>query len=78
VMNVNVLPEQASALTALTDGMNLNGNLSVEKGTTILSGQPVAHAGALGLMTTGTLHCSKPIRSMPATVSISRWENTRV
>ncbi|WP_244637207.1 S6 family peptidase (plasmid) [Pantoea agglomerans] len=47
VMNVNVLPEQASALTALTGGMNLNGNLSVEKGTTILSGQPVAHAGGV-------------------------------
>ena len=77
-MNVNVLPEQASALTALTDGMNLNGNLSVEKGTTILSGQPVAHAGALGLMTTGTLHCSKPIRSMLSPVRISRRENTRV
>ncbi|MGC0868774.1 S6 family peptidase [Pantoea agglomerans] len=46
-MNVNVLPEQASALTALTGGMNLNGNLSVEKGTTILSGQPVAHAGGV-------------------------------
>lgn len=49
VMNVNVLPEQASALTALTGGMNLNGNLSVEKGTTILSGQPVAHAGGVGV-----------------------------
>ncbi|MGC0793348.1 S6 family peptidase [Pantoea agglomerans] len=47
VMNVNVLPERASALTALTGGMNLNGNLSVEKGTTILSGQPVAHAGGV-------------------------------
>ncbi|WP_425011626.1 S6 family peptidase [Pantoea agglomerans] len=47
VMNVNVLTEQASALTALTGGMNLNGNLSVEKGTTILSGQPVAHAGGV-------------------------------
>ncbi|WP_425046998.1 S6 family peptidase [Pantoea agglomerans] len=46
-MNVNVLTEQASALTALTGGMNLNGNLSVEKGTTILSGQPVAHAGGV-------------------------------
>ncbi|AMG56696.1 S6 family peptidase [Pantoea vagans] len=47
VMNINVLPEQASALTALTGGMNLNGNLRVEKGTTILSGQPVEHAGGV-------------------------------
>ncbi|QCA06830.1 S6 family peptidase [Pantoea vagans] len=47
VMNVNILSEQASTLTALTGGMNLNGNLSVENGTTILSGQPVPHAGGV-------------------------------
>ncbi|WP_425022980.1 S6 family peptidase [Pantoea agglomerans] len=47
VMNVNILPEKASSITALTGGMNLNGNLSVEKGTTILSGQPVPHAGGV-------------------------------
>jgi len=47
VMNVNILPHNASAITALTGGMNLNGNLNVENGTVVLSGQPVPHAGGV-------------------------------
>ncbi|RJT53533.1 S6 family peptidase [Rahnella variigena] len=46
-MNVNVTPNNDTALTALTGGMNLNGTLYAGKGTTILSGQPVAHAGSV-------------------------------
>ena len=46
-MNVTLSPENATAMTALTGGMNLNGTLSVENGTAILSGQPVAHAGGV-------------------------------
>ena len=47
VMNVALQPENATAITALTGGMNLNGTLSVANGTAILSGQPVAHAGGV-------------------------------
>ncbi|WP_436372678.1 S6 family peptidase [Pantoea sp. C2G6] len=47
VMNVNVLPQNATSIMALTGGMNLNGNLNVENNTVILSGQPVAHAGGV-------------------------------
>lgn len=47
IMNVALKPENATAITALTGGMNLNGTLSVENGTAILSGQPVAHAGGV-------------------------------
>lgn len=47
VMNVNILPHNATAITALTGGMNLNGNLDVASGTVILSGQPVPHAGGV-------------------------------
>lgn len=47
VMNVNILPRNATAITALTGGMNLNGNLNVKNGTVVLSGQPVAHAGGV-------------------------------
>ena len=47
VMNVALKPENATAIIALTGGMNLNGTLSVGKGTAILSGQPVAHAGGV-------------------------------
>lgn len=43
-MNVNILPRDATAITALTGGMNLNGNLNVDSVTVVLSGQPVAHA----------------------------------
>ncbi|MGJ0193861.1 S6 family peptidase [Pantoea sp. RRHST58] len=46
-LNVALKPENATAITALTGGMNLNGTLSVENGTAILSGQPVAHAGGV-------------------------------
>ncbi|KAA5937110.1 autotransporter outer membrane beta-barrel domain-containing protein [Pantoea sp. Bo_2] len=45
VMNVNILPRNTTAITALTGGMNLNGNLDVASGTVVLSGQPVPHAG---------------------------------
>ncbi|WP_143813152.1 S6 family peptidase [Pantoea vagans] len=47
VMNVNILPRNATAITALTGGMNLNGNLEVAGGTVVLSGQPVPHAGGV-------------------------------
>jgi len=47
VMNVNILPRNATAITALTGGMNLNGNLTVGSGTLVLSGQPVTHAGGI-------------------------------
>ncbi|MGJ0482738.1 S6 family peptidase [Pantoea agglomerans] len=47
VMNVNILPRNATAITALTGGMNLNGNLKVAGGTVVLSGQPVPHAGGV-------------------------------
>ncbi len=47
VMNVNILPRNATAITALTGGMNLNGNLNVDSGTVVLSGQPVPHAGGM-------------------------------
>nr|WP_262390932.1 S6 family peptidase [Pantoea alfalfae] len=47
VMNVNILPRNATAITALTGGMNLNGNLNVDSGTVVLSGQPVPHAGGV-------------------------------
>lgn len=46
-MNVNIQPRNATAITALTGGMNLNGDLNVDNGTLILSGQPVAHAGGV-------------------------------
>ncbi|MEM6160120.1 S6 family peptidase [Erwinia sp. P6884] len=46
-MNVTLQPENVTAITALTGGMNLNGNLTVDNGTLILSGQPVAHAGGV-------------------------------
>ncbi|WP_244557137.1 S6 family peptidase [Pantoea deleyi] len=44
VMNVNIMPRNATAIFALTGGMNLNGNLEVKNGTAILSGHPVPHA----------------------------------
>lgn len=47
VMNVNILPRNATAITVLTGGMNLNGNLDVANGTLVLSGQPVPHAGGV-------------------------------
>ncbi|MGD9427040.1 S6 family peptidase [Pantoea sp. NSTU24] len=47
VMNVNIRNPGTSAITALTGGMNLNGDLNVSDGTTVLSGQPVAHAGGV-------------------------------
>ncbi len=47
VMNVNILPRNTTAITALTGGMNLNGNLNVDNGTVVLSGQPVPHAGGV-------------------------------
>ena len=47
VMNVNIVPRNATAITALTGGMNLNGNLDVASGTVVLSGQPVPHAGGV-------------------------------
>ncbi|THB82415.1 hypothetical protein E1N66_21100, partial [Pantoea allii] len=47
VMNVNILPRNSTAITALTGGMNLNGNLDVASGTVVLSGQPVPHAGGV-------------------------------
>ena len=47
VMNVNILPRNSTAITALTGGMNLNGNLDVASGTVVLSGQPVPHAGGI-------------------------------
>ena len=47
VMNVNILPRNATAITALTGGINLNGNLDVASGTVVLSGQPVPHAGGV-------------------------------
>ena len=47
VMNVDILPRNATAITALTGGMNLNGNLNVASGTLVLSGQPVPHAGGI-------------------------------
>ena len=47
VMNVNIRNPLTSSITALTGGMNLNGDLSVSDGTTVLSGQPVAHAGGV-------------------------------
>lgn len=46
-MNVNILPANAKAITALTGGMNLNGDLNAENGTVVLSGQPVPHAGGV-------------------------------
>ncbi|PZL85298.1 hypothetical protein CKF42_17660 [Pantoea sp. ARC270] len=47
VMNVNILPRNSTAITALTGGMNLNGSLDITSGTVILSGQPVSHAGGV-------------------------------
>jgi serine protease autotransporter len=44
-LNAIYKPADDAALFALTGGMNLNGNLSVERGTMLLSGQPVPHAG---------------------------------
>ncbi len=46
-MDVNISPSNRSAITALTGGMNLNGTLNANSGTTVLSGQPVAHAGSV-------------------------------
>lgn len=46
-MNVTISPDNATSITALTGRMNLNGDLSVDNGTVILSGQPVAHAGCV-------------------------------
>nr|WP_255342948.1 S6 family peptidase [Pantoea sp. IMH] len=46
-LDVTLTPENATAITALTGGMNLNGNLTAEQGTLVLSGQPVAHAGGV-------------------------------
>ncbi|MCX8965681.1 autotransporter outer membrane beta-barrel domain-containing protein [Erwinia psidii] len=47
VLNVNVDTPGSSAITALTGGMDLKGNLAVSQGTVLLSGQPVPHAGGL-------------------------------
>lgn len=47
IMNVNILPRNTTAITALTGGMNLNGNLDIASGTVVLSGQPVPHAGGV-------------------------------
>lgn len=46
-LNVNATMASSSAITALTGGMNLKGNLNVSQGTVLLSGQPVPHAAGL-------------------------------
>ena len=46
-LNVNVSVPGSSAVTALTGGMDLKGNLNVSQGTVLLSGQPVPHAAGL-------------------------------
>ncbi|WP_455844845.1 autotransporter outer membrane beta-barrel domain-containing protein [Pantoea agglomerans] len=43
----NFSPEMAAAKLALTGGSNINGNINVNNGTLLLSGQPVPHAGGL-------------------------------
>lgn len=47
VLNVKVNAAGSAAMTALTGGMNLNGNLNVSQGIVLLSGQPVPHAGSM-------------------------------
>ncbi|WP_158782124.1 S6 family peptidase [Pantoea sp. BAV 3049] len=47
VLNVNVNAAGSAAMTALTGGMNLNGNLNVSQGTVLLSGQPIPHANGV-------------------------------
>lgn len=47
VLNVNVDTAGSAAITALTGGMDLKGNLNVSQGTVLLSGQPVPHADNL-------------------------------
>jgi len=46
-LDVNVNISGTEAKMALTGGMNLNGNLNVEQGMVLLSGQPVAHAASV-------------------------------
>lgn len=46
-LNVTINQQDNSAKMTLAGGMNLNGNLNVEQGTVILSGQPVAHANSV-------------------------------
>ena len=47
ILNVNVDAPGSGAMTALTGGMDLKGDLNVLQGTALLSGQPVSHAGGL-------------------------------
>nr|CDS57070.1 putative IgA-specific serine endopeptidase [Serratia symbiotica] len=44
-MNVTIRTVRNTALTDLTGGMNIAGNLNVGSGTVLLSGRPIAHAG---------------------------------
>lgn len=44
---VNFSPTLNNTRLALTGGSNLNGNITVNSGTLLLSGQPVPHAGGL-------------------------------
>ena len=46
-LNVNASMASESAITALTGGMSLKGDLNVSQGTVLLSGQPVTHAAGL-------------------------------
>ncbi|MGE9553521.1 S6 family peptidase [Erwinia amylovora] len=46
-LNIDVDIAGNKAKLALTGGMNLKGNLNVDRGTVLLSGQPVAHAGGV-------------------------------
>ncbi|WP_320204488.1 S6 family peptidase [Candidatus Pantoea floridensis] len=45
--NFDFSPEMSAARLALTGGSNINGNINVNNGTLLLSGQPVPHAGGL-------------------------------
>ncbi|WP_193323381.1 S6 family peptidase [Erwinia endophytica] len=46
-LDVNVDISGTNAKMALTGGMNLNGNLNIEQGLVLLSGQPTAHAAGV-------------------------------
>lgn len=47
-LNLNVaMPEGIGSVMALTGGSNISGNMNVETGTLLLSGQPVPHAGSV-------------------------------
>jgi len=62
-MDFTFTPVNASAIMALTGGSNMNGTLTVDNGTVLLSGQPVPHAEKNQLLPSGQIdpHANDPV-----------------